>query len=140
MKTAIALSIGLISSIANASVTTFTCTLTKHPKDAFTFKMKNLGTSKVTFLMTEDSEWGVVFVTKAKKGVVNHLVETLNGQGGDLRNYKDKIEFFGDSAGIDFAYLGLYKNSGYTKGYASMEFNFGEERRYSEVHCKLVKE
>lgn len=60
---------------------------------------------------------------------------TINGQGGDMRVVSDRISFFGNSAGVDFVYFDLFEASGYTKGFARMEFNFGEEKSYSKVNC-----
>lgn len=118
-----------------AAVTTLNCELEKYPKQIVTFKMENLGKKNMTFLSNEET--GEVFTTKSKNETISRLVDTLNGQGGDLRIGNDRISFFGDSAGIDFAYFDLYKASGYTKGFVRIDFNFSHDKDYSKLNCKL---
>ncbi len=118
-----------------SNITNFNCALEKYPKDNFVFQMKNLGQKNMTFVNKDNEEYGSVFTTRSKNETVKRLVDTLNGQGGDLRNYADRIEFFGDSAGIDFANLVLYKNTKYTRGYVRIDFDFNNDKQYSKVLC-----
>ena len=128
----------LISGSAFATTTTFNCELEKYPKQIVTFKMKDLGKPSMTFLNADaDDDYSPVFTTKSKNETIVRLVDTLNGQGGDLRVGKDRISFFGDSAGIDFAYLDLFKSSGYQKGFVRIDFNFSNDKDYSKINCKL---
>jgi hypothetical protein len=84
-----------------------------------------------------NGDYTEVFRTKSKNATIKRLVDTLNGQGGDLRIQSDRISFFGDSAGIDFAYLDLFKASGYTKGFVRIDFDFNTEKDYSKINCVL---
>lgn len=128
----------LCSFSALASVSTFTCKLEKYPRASFTFKMENLGKPGMTFLNADpDDDYSAVFTTRSRNQDIIALVDTLNGQGGDLRIGNDRISFFGDAAGIDFAYLDLFKNSGYKNGFVRMEFNFGNDKQYSKVRCSI---
>lgn len=128
----------LTSFSALANVSTFTCKLEKFPRASFTFKMEDLGKPEMTFLNADpDDDYSAVFTTKSRNYNIITLVDTLNGQGGDLRVRADRISFFGDSAGIDFAYLDLFKNSGYKNGYVRMEFDDGNDKQYSKVNCSI---
>lgn len=118
-----------------AAVTTLNCELEKYPKQIVTFQMENLGKKGMTFVSNEDTY--EVFKTKSKNKTIKRLVDTLNGQGGDLRISSDRISFFGDSAGIDFAYLDLFRASGYTKGFVRIDFDFNTEKDYSKLNCTL---
>lgn len=121
-----------------ASVTTFICQLEAYPKQLITFKMQDLGSSSMTFLNVDPNDsYSEVFTTKSSHETIKRLVSTLNGQGGDLRVGADRISFFGDDAGIEFAYLDLFKNTGYRSGFVRMEFNFGEDKQYSKLNCIL---
>lgn len=137
MKQLLALSL-LFASFSGfaAKVTTLNCELEKYPRQTITFRMENLGAADMDFVLIDaDDDYSGVFSTKSKNATIIQLVDTLNGQGGDLRVGTDRISFFGDSAGIDFAYLDLFKSSGYTKGFVRMEFNFGEDKDYSKLSC-----
>ena len=112
--------------------TTFNCEMAKYPKQIITFKMTGLNTPQVDFVQIADY---TVFTTKSKDQNVVTTVDTLNGQGGDLRTPADRIEFFGDNAGVDFVYLDLFKKSGYTKGYVRMDFS--GEKDYTTISCRL---
>ncbi|MES2856758.1 MAG: hypothetical protein V4692_12880 [Bdellovibrionota bacterium] len=121
-----------------STVSSFECEAEKTPGIVFKFKMSNLGKEDMDFLNADpEDDYSAVFTTDSDEIQTNSIVNTLNGQGGDLRTSEDRIVFFGDSAGIDFAYLNLFKDSGYTKGYVRTEFNFGEEKDYSKVSCTV---
>lgn len=130
----------LTASAFAADMTTFDCEMQKFPKHMFSFKMENMGKRSMTFVSADNSDgFSEVFTTKSKNETVKRFVDTLNGQGGDLRVQKDRIEFFGDSAGIDFAWLNLYKKTDYKTGFARIEFDFSNEKDYSKVTCKPSK-
>ena len=137
MKSMFALTILLFSFAAlSGTVTTFTCELEKIPGQKVSFRLENLGKENVSVLsLDQNDEYSGIFSTKSKNATIQTLVDTINGQGGDMRVGSDRISFFGDSAGVDFAYFDLFKSSGYTKGFVRMEFNFGEEKSYSKVNC-----
>lgn len=117
-------------------VTNFECRLDSNPKDVITFRIENLGQKDMTVLSLDaDDDYSGIFATKSKNAKISQLVDTINGQGGDMRIGSDRISFFGDSAGIDFAYFDLYKDSGYTRGFVRMEFDFGNDKSYSKVSC-----
>ena len=121
-----------------AKVSTFTCKLEKFPRASITFKMENLGKPGMTFLnQVPDDDYSPVFTTKSRNETIVRLVSTLNGQGGDLRIGNDRIRFFGDDSGIEFAYFDLFKNSGYKNGFVRMEFDFGTDKQYSKVRCSI---
>ncbi len=137
MKSIFALSV-LLSSFAafSATVTTFTCELEKIPGQKVSFRIENLGKSNMSVLsLDQNDDYSGIFSTKSKHVTIQNLVDTINGQGGDMRVGSDRISFFGDNAGVDFAYFDLFKSSGYTQGFVRMEFNFGEEKSYSKVNC-----
>ena len=137
MKQFIAASI-LMSSFATfaASVTTFSCELDKFPGQKVSFRIENLGSTSMSVLSIDsEDDYSGIFSTKSKNSDVIQMVDTINGQGGDMRVGSDRISFFGDSAGVDFVYFDLFKSSGYSKGFARMEFNFGEDKSYSKVSC-----
>lgn len=137
-KLALVALISLCSFSVFAKVSTFTCKLEKFPRSTITFRMENLGAPGMTFLNQDpDDDYSAVFTTKSRNQDIIALVDTLNGQGGDLRIGEDRISFFGDAAGIDFAYLDLFKNSGYKKGFVRMEFDFGTDKQYSKVSCSI---
>ncbi len=134
----LASAICLISGSALATTTTFNCELEKYTKQLVTFKMSNLGKPSMTFTNADaDDDYSSVFTMKSKNKTIVRLVDTLNGQGGDLLVKKDRISFFGDSAGIDFEYLDLFKTSGYQKGFVRIDFNFSHDKDYSKINCKL---
>ena len=62
-------------------------------------------------------------------------IGTLNGQGGDLRMAKSALTLFGDDDGVQYAWLVLYKNSNYTKGYAKFEGPRGKDNWYQRIRC-----
>ncbi len=116
----------------------FRCELTKYPGQVITFGIKNLGARNAEFaLLDSRDEYSGVFASTSDDEQIITLVDTLNGQGGDMRVLSDRIRFFGDNAGINFAYFELFKDSGYTRGFARMEFNFGEDKDYSPVTCRV---
>lgn len=126
------------SAAAFSATTSFNCELEKYPKEVFTFKMKDLGKKTMTFLTADPNEaYSDVFTTKSKNDMIERMVSTLNAQGGDLRVGEDRIRFFGDGDGIDFVDLVLFKDSGYKIGFARLNFNFGEDKDYSKVTCKI---
>ncbi|HXH30912.1 MAG TPA: hypothetical protein VNJ01_08880 [Bacteriovoracaceae bacterium] len=127
-------------SVFAADITTFSCEMTKYPKQKFSFKMKNLGKPSMGFLNSNPRDgYSDVFTTTSKNETVLRTVGTLNGQGGDLRVLADRIQFFGDSAGVDFVYLELFKNSGFKAGFARLDFNFSEDKKFSPVFCLQSK-
>lgn len=144
MKKHLLVLITLLASVyAQASkdqVVTLNCKLEKFPNQVISFKMQNLGTEDMTYLNEDpEDDSSAVFTTTSKDKTVTRLVDTLNGQGGDLRIETDRIEFFGDSAGIDFAYLNLFKTTKYTKGFVRIEFEDGRIRDYSKISCEIKK-
>lgn len=121
--------------------TVFTCQLETIPGETFQFKVNDLGTDSPQFdYMVSNDDGDLVFVTESKNQDLNHIVDTLNGQGGDMRVSDDRIEFFGDSAGIDFVYLDLYKNTAYKRGFLRTDFDFNTEQSYSKVSCRTKKQ
>lgn len=123
---------------AFAAVTTFTCELEKVPKQFITFKMTDVGTAKMNYLNSDpNDDYSPVFLTRSNNDKVIRLVDTLNGQGGDLRFDNTRLSFFGDSAGIDFAYLVLFRNTGFRNGFVRIEFDNGEDKDYSKINCVL---
>ena len=100
--------------------------------------MEKLGKPSMNFLKA-DEEYTEVFTTKSRNKTIKRLVDTLNAQGGDLRVKNDRIHFLGDSAGIDFADLELYKKTGYKTGFARIDFDFHNELNFSKFSCKLTK-
>lgn len=121
-----------------AATTVFNCQLEKYPNEVFTFRMQDLGKKTMTFLTSDPNEaYSDVFTTKSKNTTISHMVDTLNAQGGDLRIGEDRIRFFGDGDGIDFVDLVLFKDGGYKTGFARLNMNFGEDKDYSKVSCKL---
>lgn len=116
----------------------FTCTLDLAPRSTFTFSVSELGTSNMTMLLDEQ-EQGPVF-TKSKSEIISRLVDTLNGQGGDIRVNEKGILLFGDNAGCDIARLQLYKESGFTRGWVRTEHSCSgpnDKGYYSKVSCEL---
>ncbi|MEK6556167.1 MAG: hypothetical protein AABZ31_13055, partial [Bdellovibrionota bacterium] len=104
------------SAFAN-KITTFTCELEKYPKQKIVFKMQDVDTPDMTFVHAdEEDDYSPIFSSTSKNEIIQQMIRALNEQGGDFRTASDRIGFFGDSAGIDFVYLDLYKNSNYTKG------------------------
>lgn len=137
MKSILALTV-LLSSFAaiSGTVTTFTCELEKFPGQKMSFRIEDLGKPNMSVLsLDRNDDYSGIFSTRSKDATIQQLVDTINGQGGDMRVGSDRISFFGDSAGVDFVYFDLFKASGYAKGFARMEFNFGEEKSYSKVNC-----
>lgn len=125
---------------AFAEVTEVTCELRKIPGQKFSFRMQNLGQQGMKFLNSDPSDgYSDVFQTRSRNVTVKTLVSCLNGQGGDLRIGDDRIVFFGDSAGVDLAYLNLFKSSDFKAGYVRTEFDFGNDQDYSEVSCSHRK-
>ncbi len=121
-----------------ADVTTFTCEMTQFPKQKFAFKIKNLGKPSMELLNVNGADdYSDVFVTNSRNDYVRRTVDTLNGQGGDLRDLGDRLYFFGDAVGIDFVYFELFKNSGYTRGFVRVQFDV--KRGYSPAFCVLTK-
>lgn len=128
----------LLTVPAFAAVTTFNCELEKYPKQIVTFRIAELGTPKMQYVSIDpNDEYSGVFATRSKNETIVRLVDTLNGQGGDLRFDNQRLSFFGDSAGIDFAYLDLFRNTGYRNGFVRINFNFGNDQDYSRVRCNL---
>lgn len=137
-KFALSLIALMVATPSFAKVTTLNCEMEKYPKQIITFKMKDLGSASMTFLNADpDDDYSAVFTTTSEDETVIRIVDTLNGQGGDLRIGDDRISFFGDSAGIDFVYLDLFKNSGFKKGFVRTDMNFGEEKDYTKISCNL---
>lgn len=139
MKAIIISTLVLAAFSASAATTSFNCSLKRIPGEVFTFKLNNVNSNRITAVAIDSNdEYAGAFSTKSKNDTVVTMVETLNGQGiADPRMQADRISFFGDSAGVDFVYFDLFKNSRYRKGFVRMEFNFGEEKQYSEVTCTI---
>lgn len=136
----IALVVLFYSSSYAAQTSQLSCQMAKYPDQVIQFKMVGLGTPDIDFLRAdENDDYSAVFTTESEDLDVIAMVDSLNGQGGDLRVSNDKILFFGDSAGIDFVYLVLYKNSRYTKGYVRWDLDFGNVKGYSKLSCTLAK-
>lgn len=140
MKTFALIAALSFASLANAGqTTTFTCSLKKIPGQTFTFKLKNITTNNISSVpLNAEDEYEGVFKTRSRNQDIVAMVDTLNGQGFmDPEMKTDRISFFGDSAGVNFVYFDLFKSSRYRKGFVRLEFNFGEDKQYSEVTCAL---
>jgi len=99
----------------------FTCKA-KENKQTVTvkFAIRNLSTPKRATLLNlgkEESEPILVTPLTLKNGY-RATMSILNDQGGDLRVKEDRLWLFGDGDGYTYVDLVLFKNSGYTRGYA----------------------
>ncbi len=139
MKALIFLSVLFSTTVSFASiVTTLTCELEKYPNQKITFKMKDLGHAKATYLNIDpNDDYSPIFLSDSKNEDIQQIIRALNEQGGDLTVAEDRIAFFGDSAGIDFVDLVLYKNSNFTRGFVRTDFEFSTVKGYSKLACQL---
>ncbi len=84
------------------------------------FAIRNLATPKRATLLNlghEESEPILVTPNTLKNGY-RPTMTILNDQGGDLRMKDDRILLYGDGDGYTYVDLVLFKNTGYTHGYA----------------------
>lgn len=142
MKLTFTLFLLLYSFLTYAKAISFTCSLDNDSKNNFSFQLENIGTDKVAFVVSnENDEYSSPFKTSAPKNSLiakYEIVDTLNGQGGDVRNQSKGLFFFGDAVGCSFVDFMLYKDSGYKKGYLKAYFHCSDERPiYSLVSCKI---
>lgn len=138
MKSVLVFSMMLVLSSAAfaGTVSEFSCKLRSLPKEVFTFKITDLGTDEAEFVHADpDDGYSQIFHTQSENGDISAMIGSLEGQGGDLRPSNDRIEMIGDAAGIDFANLVLYKNSGFTRGY--LRYDYAGQRGYTRVSCKV---
>lgn len=120
----------------SAEITKFDCHLVNKPTDAISFSISDLNTDESNFVKLDpDDEYSQIFTTTSNGDIVKRLKSSLEGQGGDFTKKSDRIEFFGDDAGIDFSTLVLFKNSGYQKGY--VRWDFAGEQGYSPINCEI---
>jgi hypothetical protein len=84
-------------------------------KNTVSFAVAKLGTRKAELLSLGETENDGPVLT----GENNTDIGTMNGEGGDMHVSKETIELIGDNDGCNFVRIVLYKNSGYTSGWAS---------------------
>jgi hypothetical protein len=124
---------------APAAAITASCELKSIPGESLSFKISSLNSSEMELVPVSGEPYSDVVTTASTNDVIKRIVQTLNGQGGDLRNQADRIELFGDGDGIDLVWLDLFKDSGLTKGFIRNSFDDGGDKSYSEVSCTLSK-
>lgn len=53
------------------------------------------------------------------------------------KNGPNAIELFGDGDGVDYAFLVLYKDSGFQKGYFKFKADDKKDDWYQKIHCEV---
>ncbi len=71
------------------------------------------------------------------EGKDNHDIRSMNDQGGELRADENTLVLVGDGDGCTYVELVLYKNSGYTRGWASESGSETPNWYTSEVVCSV---
>lgn len=131
MKLAIA-ALAFISVAANATNYTFDCKATEKNKTvSIKFLVKNLYSKATLETYPGEDDYEPVKV-RPKSSLLNDI----NENGGFSVN-KDRLLLHGDADGFYMLEIVLYRNSGFTKGYARVK---GDENLYSKVSCTVAGE
>jgi hypothetical protein len=118
------------------SIKKFTCSLSKRPQETFTFKIKNLGTSRAE-LLSSKSFHGPVYTSSRNLGL-HRIVETLNAQGGDLRKKPSNLQLVGEQIGCDYVWLNLSKKHAYSAGTLRADFQCSDQPIFRDrVSCRI---
>jgi hypothetical protein len=135
MKSVVCAALLLLAMPALADRTNFSCEL-KSIGESFSFKIDDLGSKDASLVHSDpNDEYSAIFSSKSKDSTIKALIGSLDGQGGDLRIQPDGIALIGDGDGIDMATVGLYKDSGFKKGF--VRWDFSGETGYSLISCDL---
>ncbi len=128
--------------VSNLNATTFPkkalleCKIVVTPKSVNVLKIgvENLGTPKASLinLATNENEGPILFSKKNKE-----VGSQMNDQGGDIRVNEKTIEFHGDGDGCTYIRLVLFKDTGYTRGWASESGSEVPHWYTKDVSCKV---
>jgi hypothetical protein len=120
--------------LAATRVQKFSCTLSKLPKDTFTFRVKDIGAPNAQLINLSIGR-GPVYTSSRNKGI-HRIVETL--QGATLRKRKAGIQVLGEQIGCDYVWLNLNKKTGYTKGTLKADFQCSDTPIFKDqVSCTI---
>jgi len=100
------------------------------------FAVANLGTPKAELLslnpIPEDD-----YPQPIIQGANNQEIQSMNDQGGQMFVDKDTITLFGDSDGCSEVFITLYKDAGYTRGWAKETGSDAPNWYTNDVVCKV---
>ena len=71
------------------------------------------------------------------EGKDNVEINVMNDQGGQLDVGENALTLYGDGDGCSFIRLVLYKDSGYTRGWASESGSEADHWRTTDVSCTV---
>lgn len=97
------------------------------------FGVRGLGTTGAGLLpLNSDPQKGPI-----EQGEANREIYALNDQGGDLRVADDRLVLVGDSDGFSYVKIVLFRDSGYTRGWASESGSEAPNWYTRDVFCAV---